>query len=101
MTCSFYLLESAQKELEGIVQYLNIASGGSAAANSLLSQVEKQIERVCDNPPLFALSRIPELAALGYRSALVGSYVLLYFYRDDIVFVAHIFHQRQDYARLV
>ena len=44
---------------------------------------------------------MPELAEKGYRVALVGSYVLLYTFESETVYIAHVFHQRQDYAHLV
>lgn len=101
MACEYRFLKSAQIEYKNIIQYLCSATGGTAAARSFADTLGEQIELICDNPPLFALSRIPELAALGYRAALVGSYIMLYLYRDEVIYIAHIFHQRQDYARLV
>lgn len=101
MACSHRFLKSAQLEYESIVRYLCNATDGSAAAQSFADELDKQVDLICSNPPLYGLSRIPELAALGYHSALVSSYVMLYFYRDETIYIAHIFHQRQDYARLV
>jgi len=42
-----------------------------------------------------------ELAEKGYRAVLLGSYIMLYTFEDETVYIAHIFHQRQDYAQLV
>ena len=55
---------------------------------------------MCENPNLYGLSRMPDLAALGYHAVFAGSYVVLCFFRQNTVFVAHVFRQRQDYARL-
>ena len=44
---------------------------------------------------------MPELAARGYRTMHVNNYVALYRVKDDMVVVAHIFHQTQNYASLV
>ena len=52
-------------------------------------------------PQLYGLSRVKELAVLGYRPMLVKNYVALYKVEGDVVIVAHIFHQSQDYAKLV
>ena len=101
MACSYHLLNEAKEELESIVDYLLAVSDGSSAVKSFIDEFEKQMGLICDNPTIYGLSRMPELAALGSRSALVKNYVALYFYRDDSVFVAHIFHQCRDYARLV
>lgn len=101
MTCSYEMLEGAKSDFEAIVSYLRSASDGPSAARSFVEEFEGQLQLVCENPGLYALSRMPELAVLGYRAALVGAYVMLYFLRDDTIYVAHVFHQRQDYARLV
>lgn len=101
MACNYELLDGAKEELGSIVGYLLAVSDGPSAANSFIDEFEKQMGLICDNPMIYGLSRMPELAALGYRTVLVKNYIALYFYRDDSVFVAHIFHQRQDYARLV
>ena len=95
------ILEGAQEDLEGIVAYLHALTGGSSAALEFIEEFNRQTELVCENPELYGLSRMPELSALGYRTAFVKSYVMLYFVRNDTVVIAHLFHQRQDYARLV
>lgn len=101
MACSYKLLDAAAEEFESIVNYLLAISDGPSAALSFVDEFERKMGLICDNPFLYGPSRMPELSALGYRAALINSYIALYFYRDGAVFVAHIFHQRQDYARLV
>ena len=101
MACEYVLLEGARAEIDATLAYLLEAADGPRAADRFLDELVRQIERACDNPTMFALSRMPELAVLGYRSMLVGDYVILYFVRDGLVFIAHLFHQRQDYASLV
>lgn len=101
MTCSYRILAEAQRELDSIVAYLLDVSDGPAAAKGFLDELDEKLGLARETPLLFGLSRMPELAALGYRALFVRNYVVLYFYRDDCVYVAHVFHQRQDYARLV
>lgn len=101
MACDYVLLESAQEEYRDIVDYLLAVSDGPSAARSFSDGFESLMRDVCDNPFGRRLSRIPEVAALGYRSAIMGRYVVLYSFREGRVLVAHIFHQRRDYARLV
>ena len=101
MACSYRVLAEAQRDLDSIVAYLLDVSDGPSAAKGFLNELDEKEALVCENPLLFSLSRMPDLAALGYRTFLVKSYVVLFFYRDDCVYVAHVFHQRQDYARLV
>lgn len=101
MTCECYFLDGALEELDSIVAYLRSAADGPTAASSFLKELERQIGITCENPEAHELSRVPKLASLGYRTMLIKSYVALYFIQDNAVFIAHIFHQRQDYARLL
>ena len=94
------ILDEAKREFRGIVDYLcNVLESPQAAAN-FMDEFEHQVSVISDNPELFALSRLPELAARGYRTAHVNNYIMLYKVADDLVIIAHIFHQTQDYARL-
>ena len=93
------ILESADRELGEIVAYL--AGYSKNAAKTFLDEYESQLDLICSETVTYGLSRMPELAQLGYHCALVGKYLLLYYIEDDAVVVAHLFHQRQDYAKLV
>lgn len=95
------ILEGAQKEYREIVDYLSNVLESPRAAARFVDEFDRQLGLVRDNPELHALSRVPELAARGYRPMLVNSYVALYKLDGDTVVVAHVFHQSQDYARLV
>lgn len=101
MACEHVILSSAQDDFRGIVEYLLDVKKSPQAARSFVDEFDRQLEIACENPLLHALSRMPELAALGYRPLLVNKYIVLYFYRDGLAVVAHIFHQTQDYGRLV
>ncbi|WP_139652051.1 type II toxin-antitoxin system RelE/ParE family toxin [Raoultibacter phocaeensis] len=93
------ILESADRELSQIVAYL--AGYNKDAAKAFLDEYELQLDLICSETVEYGLSRMPELAQLGYRCALVGKYLFLYYIEDDVVVIAHLFHQRQDYAKLV
>lgn len=95
------ILDEAQREYRGIVGYLVEVLKSPSAAAAFMDEFDHQLDLVADNPGLYALSRMPELAARGYRAAHVNSYVMLYKVHGDKVVVAHIFHQTQDYARLL
>lgn len=101
MACKFEILYDAQVEIDSIVAYLVALTGGPSAARAFVDELHEKIALVCSNPMLCGLSRMPELAVLGYRVLFVKNYVVLYYFRDDCVYIAHVFHQRQDYARLV
>lgn len=101
MACKYEILEGAQRDFDAILGYLLAISDGPSAARGFVAEYEKQVSLICENPELYGFSRMPELAELGYRAVPVNNYVALYSFRNDTVFVAHIFHQRQDYTRLV
>ena len=101
MTYEVVILESAQKELQQIIDYLCDALKSAQAAKGFMDELEAQIALIEENPELFALSRMPELATKGYRVALIKNYGMLYTMREETLYVAHFFHQRQDYARLI
>lgn len=101
MACRAVILESAAREYEQVVSYLADVLGSPGAAASFMDEFDRQLSLVRESPEMHALSRMPELAARGYRAMLVGSYVALYKADGDAVVVAHVFHQSQDYARLV
>lgn len=93
------VLEGANKELGDIVAYL--AGYSPDAARSFLEEYETQLDLICSGVVSYGLSRMPELAQLGYRCALAGKYLFLYYVEDDCIVVAHLLHQRQDYAKII
>ncbi len=101
MAFEVVILDEAQREYRQIVEYLARILCSPQAAQSFMDSFEDIITLIAETPELFALSRMEELAAKGYRTALVKNYGMLYTIREDKVIIAHIFHQTQDYARLV
>ena len=101
MDYNIVILDEAQKEYEAVVAYLVDILKSSQAAIGFVDEFDYQVSLIRENPIIYRLSRMPELAARGYRSALVKHYILLYKMLQDTIAIAHIFHQTQDYARLV
>lgn len=95
------ILPSAAREYREIVHYLVKVLCSPQAARRFMAEFDRQVDLICAMPETHALSRMPELAARGYRSFPVNSYLVLYRIVDDTVVIAHIFHQSQDYTRLV
>lgn len=56
---------------------------------------------MAENPELYGLSRVPELAELGYRCAPVKNYLVLYKVADGQIVVCRIIHRSRDYTRLL
>ena len=95
------ILDAAESERDKIVAYLVSVAGSAGAAASFLDGMDSVVNLICEFPTMHALSRMPELAERGYRAALFGSYVMLYTFSDDTVYIEHVFRQRQDCAHLV
>lgn len=97
MACEVRIQPSALRELEDIVMYLS--SFGSATVKSFLVEWEKTLEELRSGTVKHRLSRTDVLARLGYRTVLLGGYVVLFFQDgNDMIVIAHLFHQSQDYA---
>ena len=93
------ILPSAEEEVEAIVSYLTAL--GNQAARGFVEAYRKQLTLLESGVIDYGLSKLPELASLGYHSCSVNRYVLLYYREGDDIYIAHVFHQRQDYACLV
>ena len=79
-----------------------LSSFGSAAVKAFLAEWEKTLEELRSGTVKHRLSRMDVLVQLGYRTVLLGGYVVLFFQDgNDMIVVAHLFHQSQDYANLV
>ncbi len=91
---------TARSELRNITSCL--ASFGSVTARSFARELDRKVASLREGVVEYPYARHPELAAAGYRVALVKSYLLLYKVNPDgSVGIAHVFHQSQDYASLV
>ena len=101
MTCRAAIATEAQREYEDIVGYLAETLDSPAAAREFAGEFAHQLALVREMPQMRPLCRVPELAARGYHCMPVKRYVALYKVLGDLVIIAHIFHQSQDYARLV
>ncbi len=101
MAYKVFILAGAQREFEQIVAYLLNGLESQQAAEGFIEEFQRQVTLIGENPYIFAVSKMPELATKGYRVAFINRYVMLYTIRDDDIFIVHLFHQRQDYARLV
>ena len=94
------ILDSADSDRENIVSFLIESLGSINAAGQFIDDLNRIVKKLSEYPAMFPISRMPELAEKGYRSASFGCYIVLYTFADQAVFIEHIFHQRQDYAYL-
>lgn len=95
------ILAEAQQEYRDIVGYLVGVLQSKQAARNFMEEFDKQVSLVAENPELYGLSRVPELAELGYRCAPVKNYLVLYKVVDGQIVVCRIIHRSRDYTRLL
>lgn len=101
MASSVVILDEAAVEYEQIVRYLALHLKSPQAARTFMGEFDHTVNLIRQNALAFPLSLMPELACHGYRKVPVGRYLMLYKVEGDTIFIAHIFHRSQDYARLV
>lgn len=64
------ILAEAQQKYRDIVGYLVGVLQSRQAARNFMEEFDKQVSLVAETPELYGLSRVPELAELGYRALL-------------------------------
>lgn len=91
---------SAESDLDQITDYLSRSLSNPQAALALLDDIERISEILEATPELFPLCSDSRLARLGYRKAVVRTYVLVYEIDRDghIVRVLRFFHSLENYA---
>ena len=77
MACKYVLLDGAKGEIDEAAAYLLAETGSKKAASDFFEMIQRAIDMTCEFPTMHAVSRMPELAELGYRVMLAGSYVIL------------------------
>ncbi|OUN44612.1 type II toxin-antitoxin system RelE/ParE family toxin [Enorma massiliensis] len=101
MAYKLEILESARRDEEDIVRYLARDAGSPAAALKFMDELDARAHSIQLSPFSRPLCLDASLAEAGYRSFAIMSYVVLYLVKEDTVYIARIFHQRQDYAGYV
>ena len=101
MASELVILPQAQRDVEEVVRYPARDLASPSAAARFLDAFGSKAENVCAMPELYPVSRLDELARLGFRVMSVMKYLVLYVPRDGKIVVSHVFHGTRDYARLV
>ena len=94
------------EDLDEIVGYISNELGSPQAALNILDAFDELVGRLEHMPLSYPLSHDKRLSSLGSRRALVGRYLVLFRVREDdgaagTVWISYIFHEAQDYQRLV
>jgi plasmid stabilization system protein ParE len=101
MVSDYQFSEQTALEYDSIIRYLAIQLQSPQVARNFRDELDRMASLACAGPESFPLSQHQHLAKLGYRKLLINNYVALYTYANGVVTIAHIFHSRQDYAKLV
>lgn len=93
----------AQQDLDAIFSYLALSLENPSAAAAFANEVEKCYAALEQMPYLYEQCRDPQLAAKGYRKAVIRHYLLIY--RVDeaqkTVYLLRFFYGRQNYEVLL
>ena len=93
--------EMASADFEEIIAYLNCVLKNRDAAEHFMDEVLNVVYELENTPGVFPLVKDDRLGSKGYRKRLFMNFVILYKIHAEDVHVVRIFHQSQDYGRLV
>ena len=101
MTYKVVFEDSAIVEYVEIVDYLIVTKRSKTAAKNFVDEMQRILDLVKANPDNFGLSKYKKIHKLRYHKVNINNYVMLYKVKSNEVLVVHIFHQSQNYAKLV
>ena len=101
MACKVVFTQAAERDRDRIIAYLLGISNNAKSAGKLLDALDSVIAHLSENPLMYEAVEETRLAARGYRRAFFLNYVALYHVENDTVELSRIFHQKQDYAKLL
>lgn len=92
---------SGQRDRDRVVDYLVNDLKSPQAAAHFLDELDGVLGLLEKTPDVFPVSKELRLHRMGYRKALFMNYVAMFRMEGETVLIARIFHQSQDYARLL
>ena len=101
MTYEIVATASFAREYDAIIRYHVEELSAQLAAKRLMDDVENACGILAGNPTINAVSRKALLADLELREQLVRNYVIVYRIESNKVYLEHMYHQKQDFERLV
>lgn len=93
------LLKIAEEDFTEIVMF--IAEDNPAAAETIATKIEKNLELLSDNPYLGRIPRDEEIRNLGYRYIIVQNYIVFYTIEKRAVLIHRILHGARDYKSML
>ena len=101
MAYKVQLTKQAENDYRAIVAYLIDTFKSQQAAQHFLNELEAVITYLGEIPFAYPPVKEPRLRAIGYRKVPFMNYVFIFRFEDEQIYVTHIFHQQQDYAKLI
>ncbi len=90
---------AAKQDLRDIAEYLNTLS--PTAALHCYDKLTEEIGSLSEMPERCPKPRDLTLAAKGYRTLIVGNYLVFYVVAGDTVQIRRILYGRRDYLKLL
>ena len=101
MAYKIIMTRTAARDIDAIIHYLTENLSSPITASEHLQAIKLALESISITPEMYGISQQPSSAARKLRPCLIKNYVLLYRFDGEHVIVMRLFHQRQDYARLI
>lgn len=95
--------DSYLRDLDAVIGYIALSLENKIAAASLMDAIEKSYDGIERMPLMYEACRDPYLKGLGYRKAVIRSYVMIYRVEEETetVHILRLFHGRQNYEKLI
>ena len=103
MKYSIRITESAEKDLNSAIDYIEFKLLNPQAADNLLDSVEEAFKRLSDMPQMHALADDPILNAWGIRFVTINNYMA--FYRIDegskVVYIVRFLYGKRNWMDIL
>lgn len=103
MRYSVRITESAEKDLNSAIDYIEFNLLNPQAADNLLDSVEEAFKRLSDMPQMHALADDPILNAWGIRFVTINNYMA--FYRIDektkVVYIVRFLYGKRNWMDIL
>lgn len=99
MSYIIHITNAAQQDLLNAADYIEFVLKNPEAADALLSEAEKQINRLTDFPEKFRLVDDPVLSSWGIRFIIVNNYLAFYIIdaENNIVTIIRFLYQKSNW----